>query len=178
MEMIKTFLGVYDIPGDKDHLLEAINLNMEAAMKQQPMPVKIVVFEARMCKHTTLFGLFMPAIFYIKREYQCPRCGKVLCKEPMFYAGKDKNIIIALAVDKICGGDKGETEMENVKLVKLKELLYMETHLLRRINGAKEWTEEHSRIASALDKLHKHFSSCTFAIPTEEWNELKRLTER
>lgn len=68
--------------------------------------------------------------------------------------------------------------MENVKLVKLKELLYMETYLLRRINGVKKWTEECSRIASALDKLRKHFSSCTFAIPTEEWNELKRLTER
>lgn len=68
--------------------------------------------------------------------------------------------------------------VECMEYVKLKELLYMETHLLRRINGAKEWTEEHSRIASALDKLRKHFSSCTFAIPTEEWNELKRLTER
>lgn len=68
--------------------------------------------------------------------------------------------------------------MEGMEYVKLKELLCMETHLLRRIGGAKEWTEEHSRIASALDKLHKHFSSCTFAIPTEEWNELKKLTER
>ena len=68
--------------------------------------------------------------------------------------------------------------MENVKLIKLKELLYMESCLLRRINGAKEWTEEHSRIASALDKLRKHFASSTFAIPTEEWNELMRLIER
>ena len=80
--------------------------------------------------------------------------------------------------DKSCGGDKGETEMEGMEYVKLKELLYMKTYLLKRINGAKEWTEECSRIASALDKLRKHFSSCTFAIPTEEWNELKRLTER
>lgn len=68
--------------------------------------------------------------------------------------------------------------MEGMEYVKLKELLYIETYLLRRINGAKEWTEEHSRIASALDKLRKHFASSTFAIPTEEWNELKRLTER
>lgn len=68
--------------------------------------------------------------------------------------------------------------VECMEYVKLKELLYMETHLLRRINGTREWTEEHSRIASALDKLRKHFSSCTFAIPTEEWKELKRLTER
>ncbi len=69
-------------------ILEDKNSLLEAAMKQQPMPVKIVVFEAGMCKHTTLFGLFMPAIFYIKREYQCPRCGKGLRKDPMSYVEK------------------------------------------------------------------------------------------
>lgn len=85
MEMIKTFLGVYDIPGDKDRLLEAIELNMEAAVKQQPMPVKVVVVEAEMYKHGTLFGFFIPAVFVIKREYQCPRCGKVLLKRLRFF---------------------------------------------------------------------------------------------
>ena len=88
MDMIKTFLGVYDIPGDKDRLLEAIELNTEAAVKQQPMPVKVIVVEAEMYKHGTLFGFFRPAVFVIKREYQCPRCGKVLCKEPMSYVEK------------------------------------------------------------------------------------------
>lgn len=86
--MIKTFLDVYDIPGDKGRLLEAIKINMEAAMKQQPMPVKVIVVEAEMYKHGTLFGFFIPAVFVIKREYQCPRCGKVLRKEPISYVEK------------------------------------------------------------------------------------------
>lgn len=70
--MIKT----YNILEDK--------VNMEAAMKQQPMPVKVVVVGTRNYKHQTILGIFTPAIFDIDREYQCPMCGKVLRKESRF----------------------------------------------------------------------------------------------
>lgn len=61
---------------------------LRAMEKQIKMPVKVVVVEAGMYKHGTIFGLFIPAVFVIKREYQCPRCGKVLRKDPMSYVEK------------------------------------------------------------------------------------------
>lgn len=90
--MIKTFLGVYDIPGDKDRLLEAIELNMEAAVKQQPMPVKVVVVKAEMYKHKITLGCFMPAIFCINKEYQCPMCGEVVREELSYYIDKGQKL--------------------------------------------------------------------------------------
>ncbi len=63
-----------------------------------------------------------------------------------------------------------------IKRVKLKDLLYREKILLRRISGVKEWTPETARIATALTKLHKHLDDGVYGIPEDEWEELEQLT--
>lgn len=65
-----------------------------------------------------------------------------------------------------------------IKRVKLKELLYREKILLRQISGVTKWTPETARIADALTKLREHLNGGVYGIPEDEWNELKRLTER
>lgn len=65
---------------------------LRAMEKQIKMPVKVVVVGTKIYKHKITLGYFMPAVFCIDREYQCPMCGEVVREELSYCIDKGQKL--------------------------------------------------------------------------------------
>lgn len=65
---------------------------LRAMEKQIKMPVKVVVVGTKIYKHKITLGYFMPAVFHIDREYQCPMCEEVVREELSYCIDKGQKL--------------------------------------------------------------------------------------
>nr|DAK65137.1 MAG TPA: hypothetical protein [Caudoviricetes sp.] len=65
---------------------------LRAMEKQIKMPVKVVVVGTKIYKHKITLGFFMPAVFRIDKESQCPVCGEVVREELSYCIDQGKKL--------------------------------------------------------------------------------------